>query len=362
METVWIHRLACALYKGRGGTLLTYGRPQRCAYLFPPDEEMNALKVGVLGAGIAGLAAAGRLKARGHEVTVFDKGRGPGGRASSRRRGLFHFDHGAQYFTARQEEFSAAVGGWLAAGVVAPWDGHIVSLVGGVTSPLKSETRRYVGQPQMSGLAKHLARELDVRCGVLVDELTRVDGLWMPEEGGEILGAFDRLIVAMPPAQAAQLLEADSPLGGVARSVEMRPCWCVMLGLEARLEVPFDGAFCNESALSWISSDNSKPSRPQTEAWVLHASPEWTEEHLHEEREQVIKALTAEFEEVTGVVLPPVSHRDAHRWGLAQPASEEPVQALCDLERGLALACGAYVGGRVEGAYMSGLAAAAGIG
>ena len=22
METVWIHRLACALYKGRGGTLL----------------------------------------------------------------------------------------------------------------------------------------------------------------------------------------------------------------------------------------------------------------------------------------------------------------------------------------------------
>ena len=250
---------------------------------------MNALKVGVLGAGIAGLAAAGRLKARGHEVTVFDKGRGPGGRASSRRRGLFHFDHGAQYFTARQEEFSAAVGGWLAAGVVAPWDGYIVSLVGGVTSPLKSETRRYVGQPQMSRLAKHLARELDVRCGVLVDELTRVDGLWMPEEGGEILGAFDRLIVAMPPAQAAQLLEADSPLGGVARSVEMRPCWCVMLGLEARLEVPFDGAFCNESALSWISRDNSKPSRPQTEAWVLHASPEWTEEHLHEDHKELLQ-------------------------------------------------------------------------
>ena len=42
-------------------------------------------RVAVVGAGIAGLAAARRLAAAGVEVTVFDKARRPGGRLATRR-------------------------------------------------------------------------------------------------------------------------------------------------------------------------------------------------------------------------------------------------------------------------------------
>ena len=41
--------------------------------------------VGVIGAGMAGLACARELAAKGFEVTVFDKGRGLGGRTATRR-------------------------------------------------------------------------------------------------------------------------------------------------------------------------------------------------------------------------------------------------------------------------------------
>jgi predicted NAD/FAD-dependent oxidoreductase len=58
------------------------------------------VRIGIVGAGIAGLACAQGLVRHGHDVVLFDKGRGPGGRMSTRRmetpRGLAHIDHGAQ--------------------------------------------------------------------------------------------------------------------------------------------------------------------------------------------------------------------------------------------------------------------------
>ena len=84
--------------------------------------------VAVVGAGIAGLAAARALRAAGHSVIVFDKGRGPGGRASSRRAEPFAFDHGAQYFTVRDPRFQTVVDALRDRGVVAPWTGRIVAL------------------------------------------------------------------------------------------------------------------------------------------------------------------------------------------------------------------------------------------
>jgi renalase len=48
----------------------------------------------VVGAGAAGLSAARRLQTQGVEVTLFDKGRRPGGRLASRDTAHGVFDHG----------------------------------------------------------------------------------------------------------------------------------------------------------------------------------------------------------------------------------------------------------------------------
>ncbi len=80
---------------------------------------MNVLTIG---AGIAGLTAARRLQENGHTVTVLDKGRAPGGHMATRRvlngdadrpeLAELAFDHGAQYFTARDARFAHEVEGW----------------------------------------------------------------------------------------------------------------------------------------------------------------------------------------------------------------------------------------------------------
>ena len=81
------------------------------------------MRVGIVGAGMAGLACARQLSWLG--VRLFDKGRRPGGRMSTRRVEVggetLHFDHGAQYFTARDPEFVAFVNHWLETANAAPW-------------------------------------------------------------------------------------------------------------------------------------------------------------------------------------------------------------------------------------------------
>ena len=63
------------------------------------------MKIGIIGAGLAGLKVGSELKKQGHDITVFEKSRGKGGRLANKRLDWGVFDIGAQYFTARSEVF-----------------------------------------------------------------------------------------------------------------------------------------------------------------------------------------------------------------------------------------------------------------
>ena len=66
------------------------------------DKNHAELTCAIVGAGLSGVTCAASLHEQGISVRVFEKSRGIGGRMATRRTpaGL-HFDHGAQYFTAR---------------------------------------------------------------------------------------------------------------------------------------------------------------------------------------------------------------------------------------------------------------------
>lgn len=60
------------------------------------------MKIGIIGAGIAGIATAIRLAARGHEVTVFEANAYPGGKLSEIELNGYRFDAGPSLFTMPQ--------------------------------------------------------------------------------------------------------------------------------------------------------------------------------------------------------------------------------------------------------------------
>ena len=116
----------------------------------------------VVGAGISGLLAARELRAAGWRVVVLDKGSEVGGRLATRRVENGTFDHGAQFFTVRNERFGRLVEGWLGEGIVGEWSRGFADAEG---KQNEDGHPRYNGSRGMSSVADHLARGLDVRTG-----------------------------------------------------------------------------------------------------------------------------------------------------------------------------------------------------
>ena len=246
-----------------------------------------------------GLICARTLADHGCEVRVFEKSRGVGGRMSHRRvEGTSGFDHGAQYFTARDQRFKRYVKSWKNDGVVQPWDGRIVAIENGVIQAEKSNAGRYVAVPGMSSLGKHIASDLTVQTETRVTGVTRSDDRWLVSDDQ---GSRTWRIRCGGGCSAIETGRAS--IGGQPRarcfdlaSIEMNPCWAMMLGFGESLNLGFDGAFVQNSALSWIARNNSKPGREASgEHWVLHANPEWSKTHIEKSPEQVTQSLLDEF-------------------------------------------------------------------
>lgn len=323
------------------------------------ESEFMSVEIAVVGAGLAGLSAARVLHDAGHAVTVFDKARGPGGRTSLRRAEPYAFDHGAQYFTARDPRFALQVERWIETGVVAPWEPRLVALEAGRVEPVGSDTRRFVGVPGMNAMAKALAADLTCRQGVRVAQIARsAEGFEVQGEGGEPLGRFECVVLALPSGQAAELCPSQ-PLAERAAAVEMTPCWALLAGFTAPLELDYDGAFVNAGPLGWIARNSAKPGRPGAEAWVLHAGPKWSAEHWDAAPETVTRALLSAFGEATGRELPAPAHVDHHRWRYSLAETALTAEFLADVDcPGLVVAGDWLAGSRVEGAVLSGRAAA----
>lgn len=330
----------------------------------------KSVDVLVVGAGVAGLACAREVASSGAKVLVLDKGRGPGGRLSTRREevdGLsFRFDHGAQYLTARDERFAAEVNRWQSAGVVQPWNARIVDLhPGNRLSPREDPTPRYVGVPGMSAICRYLADALDVRYSLKVESFQKgtarspswtVTAKLEDASGSEARFDCQHLVLAIPDVQTRDLLSRAGL--SLEPHTLTQPCWTVMTVLDGHQDLGFDAAFTHGSALGWIAREASKPSRAVTEnaeAWVLQASPEWSRDHVEDVAPTVVPALLADFETLTGQRLT-TRFAKAHRWRYAKtvtPAGKDHLQA-----DGILL-CGDWLlGGKIEAAWLSGTAAA----
>lgn len=322
--------------------------------------HVHPTRVAVIGAGLAGLICARTLADHGVPVTVFEKSRGLGGRCATRREGPWCFDHGAQYFTVRDARLAPLVHAWSERGLIAEWNGSLVTYQGGQEVPTPSQGQRWVGVPGMSAVGKHLGDGLDVSLETAVSHLSREGAQWrLVASTGADLGVFDVVLAAVPSPQAHALFAPVAPaLAERVGAATMYPTWATMLVLADRPAVRWDGAFLpDDPLLSWICRDASKPGRGKHETWVLHASRVWSAAHLEDDVDAVSLAMTASFERLVAGAVNPV-HRVAHRW---RYALAELVRTEASVYDPLAClgAAGDWCGGpRIEGALLSGLALA----
>lgn len=303
-------------------------------------------QIAIIGAGIAGLAAARKLRVAGHACTLFDKSRGLGGRMATRRAGDWQFDHGAQYFTARGPRFRALVEAWRAAGLAEEWfDGA------------------FVGLPGMSAPARGMAEGATLVTGCAVTGLRRDGAGWtvLTAEGAADTpanGRFAAVVLALPAPQIPPIIQSAGIAFGDLAGVRYAPCWTVMLGFGVPLQWREQYLRPDDGMIAWVARNSAKPGRPAgKETVVVQATADWSRQHLEAKPDAIGAVLLPRFLLASGLRAAP-DYLTAHRWryALVEQAADQP--CLWDAVARIA-ACGDWcLGPRVEAAFDSGEAAA----
>ncbi|WP_409432226.1 NAD(P)/FAD-dependent oxidoreductase [Litorimonas sp. RW-G-Af-16] len=321
----------------------------------------SAKRIAIIGAGIAGLSAARALE-DSCDVVLFDKSRGVGGRMSTRYTDTYEFDHGAQYFTAQDAAFLAAVEDGIKAGVIKPWDARALYLKDGKMEP-DTGRQRYVGTPRMNSWPKYLAKDLTIHLGERISRISREGQVWtLNFESSRASETFDGVICTLPPAQAEQVLPKDFAHYTDVKKAKLDACFAVMIGLDRDLNLGWDTLRVNAPPVAWMAVNSAKPGRKHAPSTlVIHADAVWSETHQDAERDWVQAQLIDQAEVITKFNLAEAPHIATHRWLYASPSERlEASQNNVYYDATLNLAaCGDWcAGGRVQGAWLSGRAAA----
>lgn len=310
----------------------------------------------IIGAGLSGLVAARTLTDAGMRVTVLEKEDKVGGRMRTDLIEDGVFDHGAQFFTIRSNRFEEMVGTWISAGVVEEWTRGFAAPNG---KHRVDGYPRYKGTRGMSAITQYLAQDLDVLTGVEASGLRR-DRSWEVIASGSTYSA-DALVLTIPAPSALALVESNSILlppeiREALENIGYEPCIAVMALLDGPGEVPEPGGVqIGGDPLFWIA-DNRKKGISEVPAITIHAGPEFSREHAHTDDARVTYLLLEEAKDYIGAG---VIKTAVYRWKYSMPTRthEEPF-VYVEGPPPLVFCGDAYAGPKVEGAVLSGLAAA----
>lgn len=273
----------------------------------------------IIGAGIAGLVAGRRLEHRGIDTVIIDKGRGVGGRASTRIIDRARFDHGAQSFTVEDPGFEDLVKGLVDLGAARVW---YEGWPDEKDSEVQNSRVHYYGTNGMNHIPKSLAAGLDVISGEKVTEICLVDNLWriVTSTGGNFKAPA--LILTPPMPQTLELLrecefKLDSDTYGELSRIAYDRCIAVMYIMDRQSKIPMPGGLVPDSPLvKWISDSYTKGITDEPCGVVAHSTSKFALEHWDSDDKKIASLLKAEIDNFLGYE--PLEFK-VHRWRYSQP-------------------------------------------
>ncbi|HEY0739142.1 MAG TPA: FAD-dependent oxidoreductase [Herpetosiphonaceae bacterium] len=322
------------------------------------------MKLAIIGAGLAGLAAAHKLRhsQSAIEIVLFEKSRGLGGRAATRRLHSATFDHGAQYIKAPTPELEALLREGTAQETlrdiglpVWTFDQHNQIAEG---DPEQNSDPKWTYSDGITRIAKELAQGLDIRRQLRIGHIAQANGSYILfDEQDAIVGVADAVLLTPPAPQTHDLIAASAlpkaaqevVLAELAR-VSYRPCLTVTLGYPPKLHPRPFYALVNtdrQHPISWLAYEHLKPGRASSDQHVVIAqmAPEWSTSHwndnLSQLTEQVAALVSALLDEDLGAPL----WGDRQGWRYALPDGCADFDTLNSAIRGLFFA-GDYTAGQ----------------
>jgi predicted NAD/FAD-dependent oxidoreductase len=190
-------------------------------------------------------------------------------------------------------------------------------------------------------------------------------GSWVVHAGSGKQETAAALLLAAPVPRSLTLIdsgdfELPAKTRGKLENISYAPCLALMALLDGPTGVPEPGGVqIKGEPLDWIG-DNERKGISEAPGITVHAGPGWSREHFEAEEAEIVPSLLSLTGEWLGTdLIPKVVKTSIARWRhswVTQPYPEPYLVASEDPP--LFFVGDAFAGQKVEGATLSGLAAA----
>jgi len=332
------------------------------------------MKIAVIGAGVAGLTAGRILAEAGHEIVVFEKSRGYGGRLATHYAGKdnsLKLDHGLPYIEVSSSKIEPLVNELIEGGILKPWEGPFIHKnEEGNEAVVKPTRRRYIAPNGINQVGKKLARMVDVRTETKVSGVTHIGEdrskkrSWMLNFPTGATENFDAVVIATPSKQAYAILNttidevATLKLLRDVDSVEYEPSFSFMAGYDSSNTPEWAMMTCDNDVIESITNEASKRENESNCTLVVHTTAEFAEKFKDVDTDEVEEIILDELSEVLGGWSAIPEWKQLHFWRYTKVKNplDCPFMEVVGNDAPIALV-GSYMNGdSIESAYLSGLA------
>ena len=307
----------------------------------------------VVGSGIAGSTIANLLSKK-YSVEIFDKARGPGGRASNRRyKKDLSFDHGLQYISPKSKEFRKFILDLEKKKILKKWQGNHLDF----TFEKKDELPKYIGVKGNNAIPKYLIKNIRANFLSLVTNIKFNNNHWEITINNKDKINFKNLILTCPYPQIINLCSKYLPKKFINSKIDMAPNITVMLSYKKYSIINISSVKFNNEMISWAANENSKERFKSNEIlWTLQCTEKYSKKIIDlvkNNKNYYLKEIAKEFENLIGFKAKDLIFKNIHGWRYAYVTREKKLKNLWIKKFNLGICADWMIGSKAEGAWLS---------
>ena len=307
--------------------------------------------IALIGVGVSGLSFLSFINRKKYNIEIFEKSRGFSGRLSTRRTEWGKFDHGAQFFTIKNNIFKEFLSSNFS-GLFRKYEQSVKSNDNGVLEKFTNSTHYYfIGG--MNTFGKTLGKEINASLNTRIKSIKKTSiNQWQLVFDDDTISkrAFDYVVSSAPFDQTREIYSNNFSFD---KKHSMNPCITLMIGFKNFHDsvYPYQ-KFNNDSNLDSLFYQNYKFNDNKLHCWVLQAKAQWSRDNLELSDEKITNKLLSKLNIIFGPSKP--EYLKLHKWRFASTSKTKFDHEIASNSDNL-FAIGDWIsGGRVEGAFLSG--------
>ena len=282
----------------------------------------------VIGSGIAGSTIASLLSKK-YSVEIFDKARGPGGRASTRRyKNNLSFDHGLQYISPKSNDFRKFILNLKQKNIVKEWSGNHLDF----TFKKKEGSVKYIGLKGNNDICKYLIQNIKVNYNSSVTNIKFNSDYWTVTLNNKEDVFFKYLILTCPFQQVKTLALKYIRKKTSDFKVNMAPNITVMAAYKNYKKLQISSIKFNDKVIAWAAQENTKERFIADQVlWTIQCTEEFSKQRINllkKTKNKYESIILKKFQSLTGYQTKNIIFKTIHGWRYAYNKSSTRLNCL----------------------------------